>query len=665
MSRIIPIGIVLAAAGIFWDQLSTLVFRTGFLGESVPPIPAFVALLLLLPLRTLVRTVLQGRRRRAGSEDARPTQSGWFPDGDLLATYAFLTIAVAVCAVNGLRAIVDLAAIPYYGDAGDAMLNYVRPYWPTWFAPTDTTVIRWLYQGSPTGQVPWGAWIVPMLCIGGILVLGTTASTALYGLLARRWRDEERLAYPIAELAVSVVCGEGGGPREAARSLFRTPTFWVGTVGAVAFNAIWILPACFSTGPIPPAYTNLNLLFPTGPWQAGYIWFLRYNPVVLGLGVLVPSDVLFSTWFSTLLLKVEAVILAFFGQGWSTTFFLAGRQGFGGYLVQAVTLLMLARPILGGAVRALLGERTTQQARSEGRYLLVLVAAALGLVWVMAANQMPVWLAVCLVAMLLVLALVNGRIRTQVGVPIVYLHGGGALEITRGLTFLLGGKLIGSAGPAAVTAMTVFSSPMRLTTMLAPSQADGFRLAEDTGDPSTPLGAASPRGRKAPHKAWARWAVLSVLAVVVGVAIGLPLHLSIYYRFGGEYLKWAPSNWNIAVIVKEVQPLNPSPSQWLPVLAGVVTTLLYTAGQRASATWPLHPIGFITAGAIGGYVFGQFLLAWIIKTLALRYGGRTAFVRVKEFMLGLVIAHFCLATVWAVMGMLRFEPATRYLFAFY
>ena len=96
-----------------------------------------------------------------------------------------------------------------------------------------------------------------------------------------------------------------------------------------------------------------------------------------------------------------------------------------------------------------------------------------------------------------------------------------------------------------------------------------------------------------------------------------------------------------------------------------MTNLLYIAGQRASATWPLHPIGFITAGAIGGYVFGQFLLAWLIKTLALRYGGRTAFMRVKEFMLGMVIAHFCLATTWAVMGMLRFEPATRYLFAFY
>ena len=617
-------------------------FRTGFLGEAVPPIPAFVALLLLLPLRPLIARAF----RRAG-----------YSKSDLLATYGFLTIAVALCAVNGLRAIVDLAAIPYYGDANDAMLNYVRPYWPTWFAPADKTVIRWLYQGSPTGHVPWGPWLVPMLCIGGLLVLTTTASAALYGLLARRWREEERLAYPIAELAVSMVRGEERGIQGAARSLFRTPVFWMGAVGAVAFNVIWILPACFSTGPIPPAYTDLNALFPTGPWQAGYTWFIRYNPVVLGLGVLVPSDVLFSTWFSTLLLKVESVVLAFFGLGWNTTFFLAGRQGFGGYLVQAVTLLVLARPLLSGAVRALLGEKATEQARVEGRYLLVLVAAALGLVWVMAANRMPVWLAVSLVLMLLVLALVNGRIRAQVGVPIVYLHGGGALEATRGLVFLLGGRLVGSVGSAGVTALSVFSS-LGLTTMLAPYQADGFRLAEEreTGEGARRMGRGPTR---------ASWGVLSVLAVVAGVVIGLPLHLSIYYRFGGEYLKWAPSSWNIAVIVKEVQPLNPSPAQWLPVAAGAVTTLLYTAGQRASATWPLHPIGFITAGAIGGYVFGQFLLAWIIKTLALRYGGRTAFVRVKEFMLGLVIAHFCLATVWAVMGMLRFEPATRYLFAFY
>lgn len=644
MLRIVLVGVILAAAGIFWDSLSTLVFRTGFLGEAVPPIPAFVALLLLLPLRPLLARLF----RRAG-----------YSQTDLLTTYAFLTIAVAVCAVNGLRSIVDLAAIPYYGDPNDAMLNYVRPYWPTWFAPANTEIIRRLYQGSPTGQVPWGPWLVPMLCIGGLLVLAMTASAALYALLARRWQDEERLAYPIAELAVTMVRGERDRAGQVVRSLFRTPMFWVGTVGAVAFNAIWIIPACFSTGPIPPAYTNLNLLFPSGPWQAGYIWFIRYNPVVLGLGVLVPSDVLFSTWFSTLLLKVEAVILAFFGLGWDTTFFLAGRQGFGGYLVQAVTLLLLARPLLAGAVRALAGGKVSEQARVEGRYLLVLLAAALGLVWVMAANQMPVWLAVSTVLMLLVLALVNGRIRTQVGVPIVYLHGGGALQHSRGLLFLLGGRLVGSAGPAAVTAMAVFSS-LGLTTMLAPTQADGFRLVRS--DDEKP---AAPGARTESSRAWSRWAVLSVLAVVVGVAIGLPLHLSIYYRYGGEYLNWAPSSFGIATVVKEVQPLNPLPSKWLPVAVGALTTLLYTAGQRTSATWPLHPIGFITAGAIGGYVFGQFLLAWIIKTLALRYGGRTAFTRVKDFFLGMVVAHFCLATVWTVMGMLHFEPATRYLFAFY
>ena len=645
MGRVLLLGIIFAALGIFWDNLSTLVFRTGFLGESVPPIPAFVGLLVLIPLRP----VLAGVFRRRGYSEA-----------DLLATYGFLTLATTVCAVNGIRAIVDLAAIPYYGDANDAMLNYVRPYWPAWFAPADKTVIRHLYQGAPAGQVPWGQWLVPMACIGGLLALMTVATVSLYGLLARRWRDEERLAYPLAELAVSMVRGEDPGAPGAARSLFRTPLFWLGTVGAVTFNLIWIIPACFATGPIPPAYTNLNALFPPGPLQAGYTWFLRYNPVPLGLGVLVPSDVLFSTWASTLLFKAESVGLALCGAPWSTTYFLAGRQGFGGYLVEAGFLLLLARPLLRGAVRALLGEKSSPQARLEGRFLFCLVVAALGLVWIMAANQMPVWLAVALVLMLLILPLVNGRIRAQVGVPIIYLHGGGALEATRGLLFILGGRIIGSAGPAGVTAMVVFSC-LYLTTLIAPYQADGFRLVETTSRD----GALRSPGAPSVGAARARWAVLAVLGVVAGVAIGMPLHLGIYYRFGGEYLKWAPSSWGIATIVKDVQPLNPSPSQWLPATVGAATMLLYIAGQRVAATWPLHPIGFITAGAIGGYVFGQFLLAWIIKTLALRYGGRTAFMRVKEFFLGMVIAHFCLASAWAVMGMLQFEPATRYLFAFY
>ena len=547
MWRILLIGIIFAAGGIFWDDLSTLVYRTGFLGESVPPIPAFVALLVMLGLRTALGRVL--RRRRAGVAAATGRR---FSDADLLGTYGFLTLATTLCAVNGIRSVVDLAAIPYYGDANDAMLNYVRPYWPKWFAPANPTVIRWLYQGSPTGGVPWAAWVVPMLCITGILTLGLAMTGSLYALLARRWRDEERLAYPIAELAISMVRWEDPGAPNPALSLFRTPMFWLGTVGAVLFNAIWVLPACFSTGPIPPAYTDLNALFPAGPLRAGYTWFLRYNPVVLGLGVMVPSDVLFSTWFSVLVLKVESVILAFFGQEFATTYFLAGREAFGGYLVQAVFLIVLAKPILTGAVRALLGRESDPQAKAEGRYLFGLVAAALALVWLMAANGMPLWLAGGLVLMLLVLALVNGRIRAQVGVPIIYLHGGGALEATRGLLFLLGGRTIGSAGPAAVTGMTVFSQ-LYITTQAAPYQADGYRLVEDT---------------RAGTPAWMarhRWAILSVVAAVVGLAIGLPLHLGVYYKFGGEYLKWTPSAWNIRVIVKDIQPLAPAPAYLLPV----------------------------------------------------------------------------------------------------
>jgi len=631
LARILLFGVIFAAVGIVWDAFSTLVFRTGFLGEAVPPIPAFISLLLLLALRPLLRRLF----------------SRWgYHDGELLATYGFLTIVGAICCVNGLRPLVDTACVPYYGSPDDATLNYVRPYWPKWFAPTNPRVIRWLYQGSPTGAVPWRDWLVPMACMVGLLTLALTATNSLLGLFARRWIRDERLSYPIAELAVSLVSGEDRDLRGAARSLARTRPFWWGIGAALAFNLFWLVPACLPYGKIPPAYTDLNALFPQGPWRAGYIWFIRYNPVVLGLAVLVPSDVLFATWFSTLLLKMESVILALFGMDWATTFHLAGRQGLGGYFVQAALLLWLGRHIFLGAARSLAGAPTDESTREERGFLLLLVASSLGLVWVMTANQMPAWLAMSVVAMLLVTSLVNARIRSQVGVPIIYLHGGGALDPIRGLLFLIGGRAIASAGHEGVTALTVFTF-LWLVTMVATYQADGYRLADRAGLRRS------------------TWAAVSLSAVIFAALFGLIVHLSVYYHWGGEYLKWGPSSWPIMVVVKDVLPQSLSPARWVASAFGALTTLVYIAGQRVWVGWPLHPIGFITAGAIGGYIFAQFFLAWLFKSLALRYGGLPAYVRLRNFFLGMVMGHFTLAALWGLMGLFRFAPALRYTFAFY
>ena len=55
--------------------------------------------------------------------------------------------------------------------------------------------------------------------------------------------------------------------------------------------------------------------------------------------------------------------------------------------------------------------------------------------------------------------------------------------------------------------------------------------------------------------------------------------------------------------------------------------------------WPLHPIGFPISLVIHKMFF-TVLLAWLIKTTILRYGGPKLFGRLRPFFLGLILGDF-------------------------
>jgi len=82
---------------------------------------------------------------------------------------------------------------------------------------------------------------------------------------------------------------------------------------------------------------------------------------------------------------------------------------------------------------------------------------------------------------------------------------------------------------------------------------------------------------------------------------------------------------------------------------GVVMALLMFLRQRF-VWWPLHPIGFpIGANSMMNYVWFNVFLAWLIKSLILRYGGGNAYRRSQAFFLGLIAGQVCVNGIWLVV----------------
>ena len=64
--------------------------------------------------------------------------------------------------------------------------------------------------------------------------------------------------------------------------------------------------------------------------------------------------------------------------------------------------------------------------------------------------------------------------------------------------------------------------------------------------------------------------------------------------------------------------------------------------------WPLHPIGFPIAGtfAIVSYDWFSIFLAWLLKSITMRYGGVRLYRALLPFFLGLVLGEFATACMW-------------------
>ncbi|MBI3910185.1 MAG: hypothetical protein HY320_04545 [Armatimonadetes bacterium] len=620
--RSLVLSLVLTVLCGWWVRQAEIVVLSTQITESVPAIPGLAALILLLGVNVVLRR--WGRLRP-------------LTRGELLIVFLFVTISTTVLGCGIQRFFLALITAPFYFEQGG--ISAVRKYLPGWLVPNDPLIIKQLYEGSPGGVVPWKAWLVPALAWLGFFLALWWAMYCLMALVYRAWSEEERLPFPLAVLPLEMA---GGESRSLGAKFFRNPVMWLGFGVAAVFNAVNILHAFQPWFPSIPRGVDLGEGIRTPPWTAILPIGISFRPEMIGLGYLVSTEISLSVWLFFILHRVAAMIGMMAGYP-SGEMPYPQEQGIGAYVVLALFLLWLARRQLMRAVRLAWQGEPDAGKRPEG---ISYRAAFLGLIGGFTAvclfcrvAGMSLWVIAVYLGIVLMVALVYARVRGEAGAPLVWLF---PFYMQKNvLLYTFGSRPFAAAGPAGT--LTLFAMLTFLARGYFPSmigyQVEGMEIT-----------------RRA-HILPRALVITVVLALVAGFAIGWYNHLVPYYQHGAQQLRGGIWGWEGAVqeytwaLQYPTTPKLPEPDRITATAIGGGVALALAILRLRFVWFPLHPLGYAMTCSYGGLVWSPFFIVWVLKSLALRYGGMDFYRRTIPFFLGLALGHYAMAGVlWGLIG---------------
>jgi hypothetical protein len=84
---------------------------------------------------------------------------------------------------------------------------------------------------------------------------------------------------------------------------------------------------------------------------------------------------------------------------------------------------------------------------------------------------------------------------------------------------------------------------------------------------------------------------------------------------------------------------------------GFAVTVFLNVFRLRFAGFPFHPVGYAISSSWSlSLLWMPLLIAWIIKTLLLRYGGLRAYRRALPFFLGIILGECILGSLWTLIG---------------
>ena len=431
----------------------------------------------------------------------------------------------------------------YYATRENKYLEFMVPYLKPWMTPAldpasggyaeaNKALVDGWFNNSVTGQVPWGAWLVPLFVWGGAIALMYIMMACLSTMIRKQWAESEALAFPLLRLPLELT-EDVDKPNSGAvlGSFFRNGMMWIGFGIAVFIQALRGLHGYFPDVPDFPLSIDTGPLFTEAPWnQIGWVPVLVW-PVIVGITYLLTAEISFSFWFFFWFIKFQligAYLLGFpsgslpqpigaFGGGSKGAF--TFYQQIGCYLAYVGIIVYTGREhfkhiFLRGFGRRKVGpEEHTEPMSYPLAFWGFVLSFGLLVCWSIAAGLTPV-LAFGIWTLYVVIILALTRIIAEAGILFVQ-HGWYPLGMLGQITGAGPTHWLLNAGslPAAGTIQGALMTDLR--GFIMPSFIQGFKLAHDRKIALKPL------------------LVLMLACSLITMAMGVYMNVRMGYEAGG------------------------------------------------------------------------------------------------------------------------------------
>ena len=525
----------------------------------------------------------------------------------------------------------------YYATPENNWHEAVLPYLPQWPLPKGREALWHFYEGSPSGAVPWEAWLLPLVWWGVFALALFLTMVCVMVILRRQWVEHERLSYPMVQLPLAMIEDDAAGSR--LKPLFRNWLMWAGfalpfTLGSInaLHNYYEILPTVSLTVPTIRLFGGMSSIG------------MSVSSMMVGFSYFVPRNIAGGLVFYHLVSRAQLGIWRYIGWGGKEA--VMGpysqytdpgiiHQAMGASIVLVLGTLFIGRKHLGAVLRkALYNDPDVDDSDEIISYRAAVTGTLSGLavmgVWLWQTGIAPPLVVMLLFAAFVIFITVS-RLVAQGGVASMY-------PPTNAPDFVvskIGSSLLGTKGVAGLAISYAWSVDTLILMMSA--CANGLKLLSEVD--------------VARH----RRLFGALVAVIVGTliaSVGTVLYLaygygainlsSFYFNNVSQY----PYNFMFKALA---DPTGPNWASWLHTGIGGGVMALLMAAQHHFMWWPFHPLGYPVSCVFSSGMWFSVFIAWMLKSAIMKYGGPPLFRRMRPLFLGLILGEASVGGFWVVV----------------
>jgi hypothetical protein len=454
-------------------------------------------------------------------------------------------------------------------------------------------------------------------------------------IVRKQWMERERLTFPIVQLPLAMT--------EPTGTIWRNRIFWIGFAVAAACTIINGLHILLPTIPqmwhaTYPAFDLRQELLVTKPWNKIDQLPLTLYPFVVGLGFLLPVDLLFSCWFFYFFWKAQLVLTSVMAWDAVPDAPFIKQQAIGAYFAVFAVTLWTGRHYYKEVWKSMVGAKSELDSKDEamsyrtaGLGILVGLGLLTTFFWKIGLN--PFIGFICFIIYFWIAAAI-ARIRAELGSPVHDLSGASPAALILQMTGTYGAD---PHGLAAMTYFGWFNGAYRAHPVA--NEIEGMRMVQASGGSQR------------------KYLYAVLIAGFLGMVSAFWAYLHFSYSAGlmNKVIggMWRGDSMFGTLYTWTHSPAKPTAAPNIAMVAGFLFCVLLGALRIWLPGFPFHPIGFaISGGWSMNYVWFPLFIAWMIKIIVLRFGGLKLYKKALPFFFGVILGEITVGMVWSLISII-------------